>query len=195
MPWQPGEAIVRREVWRGKPWTGMTVRVVRDDADLLVTYTPEGSPFAFPDGDWPGGRHPWHGRTGWEGLGVLAIHRPGDPYAVFAFWEEPGRRLACWYVNLQEPFRRTPIGFDTLDHDLDIVIEPDGRWWLKDSELLDAHAAEGRWTSEDVAAIRGDADRLTAELAGGRWWDEAWADWMPPAGWKPAPLPEGWDVV
>jgi hypothetical protein len=196
MRWQPGQVIVRREVWRGKPWLGSTVRIVRDDDELLVTYMVEGTPFAFPDGNWPGGKHPWHGRKGWEGPGVLALHRPGDTCAVFAFWEEPGHRLACWYVNLQAPFRRTAFGFDTLDHDLDIVVEPDGSWWLKDSEVLDAHAAEGRWTKEEVAAIRADAGRLAAELAAGRrWWDEAWAHWMPPPGWAPTPLPEGWDVA
>jgi hypothetical protein len=173
----------------------MTLRVVRDDDELFATYTLEGTPFAFPDGDWPGGKHPWHGRAAWEGPGVLALHRPGEPYAVWVFWERPERKLACWYVNLQAPFRRTPGGFDTLDHDLDVVVEPDGRIWLKDSEALDAHAAEGRWTQAEVAAIRTEGERLVGELASGRrWWDESWAEWTPDPDWAPTPLPEGWDV-
>ena len=89
MAWRTGEAIVRREVWRGKTWEGLIVFVVDDAPDLLVSYLPEGSPFGFPEGDWPGGRHPWHGRGGWEGHGVLMLQRPGESYAVWHFWHGP----------------------------------------------------------------------------------------------------------
>ena len=77
---------------------------------------------------------------------MLALHRPGDAYAVFVFWEGPERRLACWYVNFQDPFRRTAIGFDTLDHELDLVVEPDGSRWLKDEDSLDLRVADGRFS-------------------------------------------------
>jgi hypothetical protein len=196
VPWRPGEVIVRREVWHGSPWAGSTVRVVRDDAELLVTYTPEGTPFAFPDGDWPGGRHPWHGRSSWSGHGVLALHRPGDAYAVFVFWEGPERRLACWYVNFLDPFRRTAIGFDTLDHELDLVVEPDGSRWLKDEDSLDLRVADGRFSPAEAEAIRGEARRLEGELtARGPWWDDGWAEWQPPPGWTAAELPAGWEAA
>ena len=46
--WEQGEQIVRREVWRGRPWLLATVVVVVEDApELLVTYLPEEAPFAF----------------------------------------------------------------------------------------------------------------------------------------------------
>jgi hypothetical protein len=196
MGWRHGEVIVRRELWRGQPWCGMTVRVVADTDELLATYVPEGTQFGFPHGDWPGGRHPWQGRGAWQGHGLLTLQRPGDAHAIFVFWEGPERRLACWYVNLQEPFRRTRVGFDTYDHELDIVVEPDGSWWLKDAELLDESVRGGRFTDEEAAEIRAEAQRLERELASGRrWWDESWADWEPEPDWTPAPLPEGWDVV
>src|SRR5947208_549552 len=60
--WGEGDWIVRREIWRGKPWMGTVVRVIVDRPDLLVSYLPTAAPFGFPDGDWPGGRHPLHGR-------------------------------------------------------------------------------------------------------------------------------------
>ena len=91
--WARGEAIVRRETWRGRPWLGTVVFVVEDSPDLLATYLPEEAPFGFPDGDWPGptGRHPWHGRGTWEGHGVLMLQRPWESYAVWHFWDGPER--------------------------------------------------------------------------------------------------------
>ena len=71
MPWERGQAIVRREMLRTGPWLGTVVFVVEDRPDLLVSYLPEGAPFGFPDGNWPtaDGRHPWHGRSAWQGHG------------------------------------------------------------------------------------------------------------------------------
>jgi hypothetical protein len=195
--WRVGEAIVRREVWRGKPWLGTIVLVVEDTPDLLATYLPEGSPFGFPEGDWPGeGRHPWHGRGAWEGHGVLMLQRPGESYAVWHFWQKPGRRFDGWYLNLQEPFRRTTVGYDTQDHELDIWVRTDGTWSFKDAELMEERIADGRFTREQVAEILAEGDRIGATLdAGERWWDEAWSRWESPPGWNAPPLPEGWDVV
>lgn len=45
---------MRREIWHGRPWLGTVVFVVEDSPDLLVSYLPEGAPFGFADGDWPG---------------------------------------------------------------------------------------------------------------------------------------------
>ena len=191
--WRSGEAIVRREIWRGRPWMGTTLLVVDDSPALLATYLPEGAPFEFPPGEWPGGRHPWHARPAWQGHGTLMLHRPGDAYAVWVFWEGDDRRFAAWYVNLQEPFARTPIGFDTLDHELDLIVHPDGRIERKDEELLAARVLEGRFTLGEADAIRAEGERIEAELrAGGRWWSDSWADWTPPPDWRAAPLPPGW---
>jgi len=191
--WSNGEAIVRREVWHGKAWAGTTVIVVDDAPELLATYLPEGAPFAFPDGEWPGGRHPWHGRGAWEGHGTLMLQRPRDAYAVFVFWAGDDRRFAGWYVNLQAPFRRTPIGYDTLDHELDLIVHPDGLVERKDDELLEERVREGRFTAAEAAAIRAEGERLEAELsAGRRWWSNGWAEWAPPAEWRAAPLPADW---
>jgi hypothetical protein len=46
-----GDTVVRREVIRGELWFAYSSICVQDDGDLLVTYLPPGSPFAFPD-DW-----------------------------------------------------------------------------------------------------------------------------------------------
>ena len=115
-------------------------------------------------------------------------------HALWVFWVGPGRDLAGWYVNLQEPFRRTPIGFDTQDLELDLVIEPDGSWSFKDDEQLDPWIERGRWTEAEVVAIRAEGARLGAELdAGRRWWDEGWGMWEPDPAWPLPALPQNWD--
>ena len=184
--WSEGEVILRREVRNdGWAWVTMPVVVVRDEPDLLATYIAEGTPFTFPPGPET---HPWAGRDAWQGHGVLMLQRPGDAYAIWVFWDGPERELAGWYVNFQEPFRRTAQGYDTQDLELDIVVHLDGRWEWKDDELLDVRVAEGRFTPEQAAAARAEGRRVTAQLdAGERWWDDDWADWRPPAGWDSAP--------
>jgi Protein of unknown function (DUF402) len=192
--WQPGDRIVRRELCLGRPWLGQAAIVVEDTSALLALYIAEGSELAYPDGDWPGGRHPWHGKDRWRGHGVLQLQRPGEAHAVWLFWQGPERALRCWYVNLQAPFRRTPAGIDTQDHELDIVIEPDGPWRFKDEEWLDEWVRLGRWTEAEVAAIREEGARVAAELeAGRRWWDERWAGWRPEPEWRGGDLPAGWE--
>jgi hypothetical protein len=198
MLWQPGQAIVRREVLHHGVWLGTVVFVVEDRPDLLVSYLPEGAPFGFPPGEWPtpDGRHPWHGRSRWQGHGTLMLQRPGEAHAVWHFWRGPERTFAGWYLNLQAPFRRTSIGYDTQDLELDIWIEPDGRWTYKDLELMPDRVAEGRWSAEEVAEIVRSGEQLGARLdAGERWWNERWVDWRPDPAWRVPDLPDGWERV
>lgn len=185
--WSPGQVVLRREVLNdGRVWLTAPVVVVRDDPELLVSYLPAGTPFHFPDGDWPSanGRHPWHGRGSWEGNGLLMLQRPGDSYAIWIFWHGPEREFRGWYVNLQEPFRRTAEGYDTQDLELDIVVSTDGSWAWKDDELLEERIREGRFTAEQVAEIRTVGAAVAADLdAGRRWWSDDWASWAPDPAW------------
>ncbi len=71
------------------------------------------------------------------------LQRPGDSYAVWLFWHGPEREFHGWYLNLQEPFRRTAEGYDTQDLELDIWVPREGGWVLKDDELLDVRVARG----------------------------------------------------
>lgn len=197
MRWRPGDVILWREVWRGRPWFVWPVRVVEDRDDLLALYVPEGTPFGFPAGSWPWeGGHPWSGRQEpcWHGHGVLTLHRPGCRHSVWVFWDGPERDFLGWYVNLQEPVERTARGVDTCEHELDLWVAPDGRWRYKDDELLDGWVDRGRWTADEVAGIRAEGARVAADLdAGRRWWSGAWTRWKPDPSWTAAALPPGWD--
>jgi predicted RNA-binding protein associated with RNAse of E/G family len=132
--------------------------------------------------------HPWAGRERWQGHGVLMLQRPGDSYAVWVFWHGEEREFTSWYLNLQEPFRRTATGYDTQDLELDLILYPDGRIEWKDDELLDVRVEEGRFTQDQAGEIRTEGRRLEAELAArGHWWDAWWALWEPDPVWDGAP--------
>lgn len=198
MSWQPGEPVVRREIVAAGPWLGWMVNVVVDTPDLLATYSPEGSTFHFPDGDWPtpDGLHPWHGYGGWRGHGALMLQRPGDPYAIWHFWDGPERKFAGWYLNFEVPFERTAIGFDTMDLELDIVIAPDGSWEFKDVDLLWQRHDEGRFPLLEVRRILELGDAIGGMLdAGEWWWDRSWTEWEPDPSWEIPALPSGWEQV
>jgi hypothetical protein len=157
---------------------------VRDEPELLATYMPSGTPFAFPSHPEP---HPWAARTAWQGNGMLMLQRPGEAYAVFVFWHGEEREFESWYLNLQEPFRRTELGYDTQDHELDLILHLDGTVELKDEELLEVRVQEGRFTQAQAHAIRAEGARIEAELAvRGHWWDAWWALWEPDPAWDRA---------
>ncbi|HZP73104.1 MAG TPA: DUF402 domain-containing protein [Gaiellaceae bacterium] len=180
--WSPGDVVLRREVRNeGWAWLEVPVVVVCDTGELLATYVATGTPFTFPSGPEP---HPWAGRKAWQGHGVLMLQRPRDAYAVWVFWHGPEREFRSWYLNLQEPFRRTAEGYDTQDLELDLILHPDGRVERKDEELLDVRVAEGRFTQDQANEIRRSAQRIEAELAArGQWWDASWALWEPEPHW------------
>jgi Protein of unknown function (DUF402) len=191
--WRRGETIVHREVWRGRPWCVAPVVVVEDTPDLLVTYLPEEAPFAFPPSA-DGRPHPWFGKRCWEGNGVLMLRRPGEAYSVWHFWDGPERSFAGWYLNLEEPARRTTVGYDTQDLELDVWIPVDGPWRFKDEEMLEDRVRDGRYTEEQAEATRALGRELGAMLDDGEcWWDERWASFTPERGWRAPVLPDGWE--
>jgi uncharacterized protein DUF402 len=193
MGWEPGDVIVHREVWRGTPWQASPVVVVDDGPGLLATYIPEDAPFAFPPSA-DGRPHPWAGRGRWSGHGVLVLRRPGEAYSVWHFWDGPERRFVGWYLNLEEPFRRTSIGYDTQDLELDVWIPTGEPWRFKDEEKLDERVADGRYTAEQVAATRTLGTAIGAMLDRGEpWWGERWTSFEPDPGWRAPAFPDGWE--
>ena len=137
--YQRGDVVTRREVYRGTPHLIDPVRVVEDAGDRLTVFLASGTPLSSPVGSWPWSEegHPWAGRGRWEGHGVLQILSAVEPFSTWVFWDGEKRDLDAWYINLQEPFMRTPEGIDSQDLELDFVVAPDGSWHKKDDDLLD----------------------------------------------------------
>jgi hypothetical protein len=196
--WRKGDVVLRREVLNnGRSWAEVPVIVVRDEPELLATYIAEGAPFRFPPGHWPtpDGLHPWAGKRRWHGHGVLMLQRPGEAHAIWVFWHGPKRAFHGWYVNLQDPFRRTPFGYDTQDLELDIWVPADGPCAWKDDHLLDERVREGRFTPDQVAETSAEGLRVAAQLdQGRRWWDDGWAAWEPGPRWPTPSFSPDWAV-
>lgn len=195
MSWARGEPIVRRQIVHGRPWLGWIVNVVEDRDGLLATYSPEGSRFYFPPGDWPTpeGVHPWNALDAWEGHGALMVQRAGDPYAVWHFWHGEDRAFRGWYVNFEAPYERTPIGFDTQDLELDIWVDPDGSWAFKDIDLLWQRHDEGRFTLIEVRRILELGESIAPMLdSGDWWWGRDWIDFEPDPTWQVPAMPPDW---
>ena len=145
-----------------------------------------------PDGRylarWVAGEEP--GAHTWVDTHVVWLVRPGDLHGLGLFWDEAWSFLG-WYVNLQAPLVSSPVGFDSQDWDLDVVVEPDGTWaWKDEDDFADAQAL-GVLDAETAAAARAEGERVVDE----RPWPTGWESWRPPTDWTPPPLPDRWDAV
>lgn len=197
----PGQPIVLRELWRGRVFEARPMLVVRDDPDQLMLYLPAGVRCAVPV-DEAGEAlrlpdRPWRFEVRPRGVEAnLSFAWPGVPYAAILLTAgTPPRRV--WYVNLEQPVERTPIGFDTVDHALDVLIELDGSSWSwKDEDELAAAIRAGLFTDEEAVGFRRWGERARDRIVSGEPpFDRDWTGWRPDPGWPTPELPEGWDRV
>jgi hypothetical protein len=195
----PGEGIALRNVWRGAIVSARPAIVVRDEPSATMLYVSpgidwwgptraDGSALRIPSGTWS------LRERRWDDTHVLSFAWPGDPNAVLLFWDGDWRPRH-WYVNLEEPLRRTAIGFDYRDLLLDAVVEPDrSAWaWKDEDELADA-VREGLIPADDVARLRADGEALVRRIVDrDPPFDRDWWDWRPDPAWVHPELADGWD--
>jgi hypothetical protein len=117
----------------------------------------------------------------------ICVAHPGRAHSIYLFWKDEGE-LEHWYVNFERPLRRTPVGFDTFDEKLDLIVQADGSCRWKDENELEQAAALGLL---DAEAVRAEAARVLEEWP----FPTGWEDWQPDPSWPLPQLPEGWDVV
>ena len=105
----------------------------------------------------------------WVDTDVLMLVLPGAAHAVYVMWEAGQTTLKCWYIDLQEPLRRTAIGFDTNDHLLDIVISADRSVWRwKDEDEFEEAVRLGVFSQEEAQAIRAEGERVIERFLAGQ---------------------------
>jgi hypothetical protein len=187
-----------RSIYRGRVVYAMSGRLLAETPTHLITATVPGDDFAvLESGDrlqaiaamtndaTPLARAAWHTHR------VVWLTPHTGAYALGHFFDGQTGRFKCYYVNLQAPGRRTPIGLDSLDQVLDVVIQPDGSWRWKDEDELAFAVGLGVFSPDEAAQIRREGELVIASLP--ELLPTGWEDWQPDPDWLPVPLPPGWD--
>ncbi len=170
---------VWRDVHRGRVWRAQACRIVEETPEHAALWMPRGTVAMLPVDD-TGARIRIPGKA-WElepissKRDALCLGRPGRAHSIYLFSKRDGA-FEHWYVNFEQPLRRTPIGYDTFDHKLDLIVMPDGTYRWKDEDELEQAAALG---IVDAAAVRAEAERVLDEWP----FPTGWEDWRPDPTW------------
>jgi len=196
--WKTGECTTLRGVGYQVFWTYPTI-VVQDTTELIVLYLPAGVL----------GKNTDHRPTPkelvsaeilnivdhqWTRTDVLMLIVPEESFSTFIMWNTGTKDIDCWYINLQEPIRRTKIGFDTTDNMLDVVISSDmSEWNWKDEDEFTEAQNVGFYSPEKAREIW-DAGEKAVELVTKerRALYEQWRNWSPNPKWEIPKLSPYW---
>lgn len=212
-PFHRGAAVVlrsvrdygrRRGVAAGFAVAG-TVVLDTDEVSVVSTCPGSGMRTRAGRGTGPNGRvvlpKAWDGTYDervWTGDVVVRVHRRGDRWSVWR-WHDGDRWSDTWYGNLESPWMRSRLGFDTQDWALDLVGRgnpTEGPWSVryKDQDELDWMVKQGSVTSAQAAHVQQVGARLMDRATDTLWpFDADWDTWLPDPRWGPVPMPEHWD--
>lgn len=181
----PGKPVQLREAWDGRTWEIREGVVICDEPGVIAVYTAPGTPATIAAGeDGVRLRLP---PPSWElrpakipDRHYLAVHKPGTAHTLLLIWDVEWNLLS-WYINLETDLERTEVGFEYVDHFLDIVVEPDmAAWRWKDEDELEEAVAKGLVTADDAEAFRAEGERALQQLLQREApYDERWEDWRP----------------
>jgi len=204
--WERGDQVLLRYFRAGKVSFAYPATVVADDGHGVMLFLRAGSPMkrrVQPD-DTPIPRDmPYAERAAiphtvgditWRENHALVIFHEGCAHDIRLFWRASDWTFKGWYVNPIQPPCRTPIGFDTADHILDLVVHPDRTLeWKDERDFADA-VAYGRFTANEAQAVRAEAASLIPEIEAGNWpFDGSLVSWRPDPLWPVPPMPEIWN--
>ena len=189
-------------------WLMQSVIVVKDTPQETVLLLAPGAECAYPSGYWRWKRGDTSEGTRWDDVKSMAwtlrqfqwhtnrllIHMaPEQIYATYLMWDDALDKFKGYYINFQTPFLRNQLGFHTNDLELDIVIDPQFTWSIKDEYLYKLGLREGCITPEENIAIEKAKNDVFSAVEARRYpFDTSWVDWRPDPIWMPPQLPEGW---
>lgn len=179
----------------------MPVEVLVDEPEQVVLWQPAGTTIMTPTGElggprgrnmisWDGGHRP----AVWQGTGVVRAHQVGRPWSVWR-WEDGDRWRPGCYINLEFPWTRTSLGFNSGDWILDVVVDGEGAATLKDADELAWSVEVGRVGQAEADVIHSAATDAIAAMQAGEWpFSADWDAWLPMRTQQPLAPPEGWNA-
>jgi len=195
---EPGESAALREIWDGRIWSARPVTVVEDAEEQITLFIPAGAHWMAP---FRNGKRLKIQQAEYELMEqpykahVLSFAWPANSAAVLLFYGSDWSP-SHWYVNLEDPLRRSPVGFDTLDHKLDVIVELDGSWRWKDEDQFAEIIELGLLDPEEETLLRAEAQDAVRRIAEHEVpFDRDWFDWRPDPAWPTPTLPDGWNRV
>ena len=175
------------------------VTVVEDAVSRVVLWLPPGTPTMKAELLHPSTDKPRRWDKGWRLVEAtwrseaLIVIQPDQLRAIKVRWTKD-RVFQGWYVNLQSRLRRTRLGFDTRDYQLDIVVAPDRSWRWKDEDELDLAVELGRLTPAQGAAVRVEGRGAIEDIERNEApYSDGWENWQPSKEFNLPQLTSEWD--
>ncbi len=187
--WKPGDPKVLRSMWGARVRAAWPVTVITDQPEYTATYLRKGTIFQqarthagqrvrLPVGEWRLAEEVWTRDT-------VRLAFPGKSYSVLAIWDDDGKGITNWYVNLEKPFERHGRGYDFEDLFLDVVISGNLREWRwKDEDELDEAVSAGLLSHKQAQDTRMVGEQVIALAStNGSPFSDGWEKWKPNPQW------------
>jgi hypothetical protein len=202
-----GEVVALRGIYNQRVWSAQPAIVVKDSPEEAALAILPGTECMVPKGYSNGKQGSWrrwdYKKREWElesfiwhSNRLLVLLEPEKFYATIYFWREDTNQFLCYYINFQLPFWRSPCGFDTLDLELDIIIDPERNWRWKDEDdyqkAIDGGIILKKWSNEINLAKLDIFEKMKKQKYP---LDGKWLNWKPDTKWATPKLPANWNKV
>ena len=205
--WRPGDIVVVRGIFNGYICHAQSVIVAKDTPEEIALTLLPGSECVDLEGYLKGkqnSKRRWDFKDKpfklekyiWHTNRLLLLIEPENYYSTIYFWQNDTNEFLCYYINFQIPFQRSQIGFDTLDLELDMIINPDNSWKIKDVDDYQKGVENGTILHEWTQEIETAKNKVLDKLADKQYpLDGFWLNWLPDSNWSAPKLPENWDEI
>jgi predicted RNA-binding protein associated with RNAse of E/G family len=205
--WKPGDVVSWRGIRNNRVWHVQPTIVVKDTSkEIVLTLLPGTECMAektyphgkrkskrwwdFKNNDWKLAKYTWHTNR------FLLIFESQKYYSTILFWNQDNHEFLCYYINFQIPFQRRYDNVDTLDLELDLIVNPDFSMQWKDEEEYQMAIDHGFVSAEWVKEIENAKPEILERIEKRQYpFDGSWLNWKPNPNWSPPKLPRDWDKI
>ncbi len=206
--WSEGDNVLLRGIFNKRPAYVQSLRVVKDTPEETALLIWPNAECVAPSRYIHLGHALWDRWAEtltntlqlenyfWHTNRLLILLKPDKFYSTIYIWNAASDKFVGYYINFQLPFRRTALGFDTFDLELDIIVDPAQKWEWKDVEEYNRGISAGGirldWVREVERAKSEVIDRIENCIYP---FDASWLSWRPDPNWSTPYLPENWNEV